>query len=153
MKDKKISENVFGNILLAIAVMLYFIILYFAQEKLSSNHLTIGMQIVSAIVLVLGIICLEIAYKKDSGKLTISAIEMLVLSGYTFSMEHVTQVNGIGMEKYVAISSCLFTVYYILKAIIIYTKERKEYLKSLSDIRDIVNIEPVKKEAEKRKEN
>ena len=34
---------------------------------------------------------------------------------------------------------------------IIYTIEKKKYLDSLSDIHEIVNNEPVKKEAKKRK--
>ena len=36
-----------------------------------------------------------------------------------------------------------------LKAIILYTKERREYLRSLSDIREIVDIKPEKREAKK----
>ena len=56
-------------------------------------------------------------------------------------------------EDYILITSYIFSLYYILKAIIIFTKEKREYLKSLSDIREIVDIKPIKKEAEKRKGN
>ena len=36
-------------------------------------------------------------------------------------------------------------------AIILYTIDKRNYLKSLSDIKDIVNNEPIKKEATKKK--
>ena len=52
---------------------------------------------------------------------------------------------------YLIASSISVATYYILKGIIIYTKEKKEYLNTLSDISEIVKEdEPIKKEAKKR---
>lgn len=153
MKNKKVSENVFINILLAVAIMLYFIIINFSYYKLEANIFILGLKILSTLVLCLGIIFLEISYNKDSGKLAINALEILVLAGYTLSIKHVVEVGNFKFENYILISSYAFSLYYLLKAIIIFTKERKEYLRSLSDIREIVDIKPIKKEAEKRKEN
>ena len=153
MKKREVSENVFINILIAVAVMLYFMLINFAYFSIENNIFILGLKILSTIVLILGIILLEVAYKKDSGKLAIHAIEVLVLAGYTLSIKHVVEVRNFVFENYILISSYVFSLYYLLKSIIIFTRERKEYLKSLSDIREIVDIKPTKKEAEKRKEN
>ena len=150
MKKQKISENVFENILIAVAIMLYFILINFSYYRLEENFLVIELKVLSAIVLILGIIFLEKAYHKDSGKIAINAIELLFLSGHTLSIMHVVEVNNFIFTDYILISSYIFSVYYLVKSIIIFTKERREYLKSLSDIREIVDIKPTKKDAEKR---
>lgn len=152
MKNGKISENVFTNILIAIAIMLYFIVINFSYFRLENEIFILGLKILSFVVLGLGIIFLEIAYKKDSGKIAINAIEILVLACFTISTKHIVEVKKMVFEDYILITSYIFSLYYILKAIIIFTKEKKEYLNSLSDIREIVDIKPIKKEAEKRKE-
>ena len=46
----------------------------------------------------------------------------------------------------------MFAIYYVLKSTVIYTRARMKYLKSLSDISEIVKDEPVVKEAKKRNE-
>ena len=153
MKNRKISEKVFTNILIAIAIMLYFIVINFSYFRLENDIFILGLKILSFIVLGIGIIFLEIAYKKDSGKIAINAIEILVLACFTISIKHIVEVKKIVFEDYILITSYIFSLYYILKAIIIFTKEKREYLRSLSDIREIVDIKPIKKEAEKRKGN
>ncbi len=152
-KEKKISDNVFANILIAVAIMIYFIMINFSYYRLEEDILIIELKILSTGVLILGIIFLEIAYRKGSGKIAMHAIELLVLSGYTLSIMHVVEVKNFVFNDYTLISSYVFSIYYIIKSIIIYTNERRNYLKNLSDIREIVDIKPTKKEAEKRKIN
>lgn len=150
MDQKKISKNVFVNLLIAIAIMLYFIVINFSYFNLKNDVFMLGIKILSFVVLGLGIIFIEVAYKKDSGKIAINGIEILVLSCFTLSLKHIVEIKSIIFEDYTLILSYIFSLYYITKAVIIFTKEKKEYLKSLSDIRDIVDIKPIKKEAEKR---
>ena len=96
---------------------------------------------------------LEKAYKKDSGKDAISAIELLFLSIHSLSIMHVVTVFKYDFRYYLLTSSYIFSAYYILKSIILYTKEKKQYLDSLSDISEIVKKdEPIKKEAKKKSE-
>ena len=151
MKNKrKISRNVYENILLAVAIMLYFIIINFSYYRLPETYLILGLKILSGLVLLLGIFFLENAYHKSSSKLSINAVEILILSGYTLSIVHVVQANKFVFENYILISSYVFSIYYLIKSIFVFTKERRTYLKSLSDIREIVDIKPTKKQAEKR---
>lgn len=65
---------------------------------------------------------------------------------------HVITLLKYEFQFYLLTSSYVIAIYYVLKAIILYTKGRKEYLEGLSDIPEIVKKEePVKKEAKKRK--
>lgn len=150
MNNKKISKKVFENILIAVAIMLYFIMINFAYYRVEQNILLVGLKVLSIIVLALGITILEISYRKENGELAINAVEILVLAVYTLSVAHIVEIQKFNFANYVIVSSYIFSIYYLFKAIVIFTKERRAYLKSLSDIKEIVSNEPTKKEAEKR---
>ena len=150
-KVKKVNEKVFENIIIAIPIMLYFIIINFTYYRIEETMLQIGLKILSMTILILSIVIFEIAYKKDSGKLAINGIEILVLASHTLSIMQVVEIAKIKFTTYILISSYVFVIYYILKAAILYTIDKRKYLKSLSDIKDIVNNEPIKKEATKKK--
>ena len=144
-------NTVFKTLMKAIGIMGYFIVLNFAYTRMNLERLTNDIEVFSGIFLVLGLVMLERAYKKENGKLAISGIELLVLSMHSLSINHVITFYQYDFRFYLLTSSYVFAIYYVLKSIIIYTKEKREYLKKLSDISEIVKEEPIKKEAKKRK--
>ena len=149
--NKEIRKKIFENIIIAIAMMIYFIIINFSYLRMSENILLDGIKIASLVILFLSIIIFEIAYKKDSGRIAINGIEVLVLAIHTLTIWTVINRFKIDFGKYILFSTYTFAIYYILKSIIIYTIEKRKYLDSLSDIHEIVSNEPIKKEAKKRK--
>ena len=86
--------------------------------------------------------------------MAITSVELLVMSLHSLSIMHVIKLYQYDFRLYLLTSSYIFSIYYILKSIIIYTKERREYMNSLSDISEIVKKdEPIKKETKKRNDN
>ena len=151
MKNK-ISKNVYENLLIEKIIMLYFIVINFLYYKLSKSIVLLILKILSMVILTICIIILEYAFRKDSGKHAISAIETLVVAAHTLSIAHVVQSNKFEFANYILVSSYIFSIYYLFKAIFIYTKEKRKYLNSLSDIKEIVSNEPIKKTAKKKGE-
>ena len=149
---KNISLNVYKNIIIAIAIMIYFIGINFIYYNSPRNSLLLLLKILSMVFLGVGIVFLEIAFRKDSGKRAINAIEILFIAAHTLSIAHVVEFQKFDFANYILVSSYIFSIYYLFKAVFIYTKEKREYLKSLSDIREIVTNDPVKKVATKRGE-
>lgn len=150
-KEKKINVSIFQNIIIAVIIVLYYILINLAYYRVEENILNLGLKIASMVVLILSIITFEIAYKKDRGKIAIYGIEILVVASHTLSIMHVIEKFKINFTTYILISSCTFGIYYILKVMIIYTLEKRKYLKNLSDIKEIVKNKPTKKEATKKK--
>lgn len=149
--NKLIRKKIFENLIIAIAMMIYFIIINFSYIRVDENLLLHGIKIASLVILFISIVTFEIAYNKDSGSIAINGIEVLVLAIHTLTIRIVVNKFKIDFDKYVLYSTYIFAIYYVLKSMIIYTIEKKKYLDSLSDIHEIVNNEPVKKEAKKRK--
>ena len=147
---KKIGKNLSR----ALCIIIYFIILFFAYTRMNLDRLAQDIQVFSGAFLVLGILALEKAYKKDSGEVAITGIELLALSIHSLSIMHMITLLKYDFKSYMLISSGIVVIYYVLKVIIIYTKDKKEYLKGLSYISKIVKEdEPIKKEAKKRNKN
>ena len=152
MKNNKVSFNVYKNILIAVVIMIYFIIINTLYYKLDKSLLLNILKALSIVILLFGLIILEIAYRKEKGNLGINAIEIIILAGHTLSIAHIVQLKKFEFANYILVSSYMFSIYFIFKSIIIYTKEKRDYLKSLSDIREIVVNDPVKKTATKKGE-
>ena len=149
--NEKYMKKIYLNILKAILIVFYFFVLNLASENISAEHLERGIQLCTMIFLFITIFIFEISYKKDDTKLAIEGIELLVLSFITLTIDHVITKYHFELKPYALVISYVYAIYFILKGIVIYTKGRKQYADSLSDIREIVKKEePAKKEATKK---
>ena len=149
--NEKYLKEIYLNILKSIIIVLYFLVLNLACEKVSAIYLERGIQIFTMIFLFIAIYIFEKAYKKDDDNLAIQGIEILILSAYTLTSRHITNKFNFEFKTYSLVASYIFAIYFILKCIIIYTKGRKEVAENYSDVREIVKKEePVKKEATKK---
>lgn len=148
--SQEILKKIFINLIIAIAIMGYFAILNYSYDKINQDNLVNIIEICSGVLLLICLILFEVSYKKDSGTLAITAIEFLVLTFHSLLIIHIITRYEYQFQFYILTSSYTIATYYVLKSIILYTKGRKEYLKGLSDISEIVKKEePVKKEAKK----
>ena len=73
-----------------------------------------------------------------------------LLATFTLLIRHMPKLFGCSTQTYVLIGSYLFAIYYMLKSAILYTREKQELLNRLSDIKEIVKEEPVKKVTRRR---
>lgn len=147
---KKITKD----IIIAVCLITYVLILALAFTRMSMDRLSKDIEIFSGVFLVLGLLGLEKAYKFDDGKIAITAIELLVMSFYSLSINHILALIKWDFNKYMFASAGVIGGYYLIKEILIFTKQRKNDLKNLSDISEIVKKDdPVKKEAKKRKKD
>lgn len=148
---QEIIKKVFKNLLAAILIMIYFVILNLAYGVMRQERLINDIKVFAIIYLVIGIFMFEKAYKNESGKYAVRGIELLILSFHSLSIMHVITLFEYNFMLYLLTSSYIFSIYYVLKSIVIYFKERRNYIKSLSDISEIIKKEePQKKEATKK---
>ena len=132
--------------------MLYFITLNFAYTRMNLERLIGDIEVFSGVFLVLGLLALEKAYREEKGSTAITSIELMALSMHSLSIMNVITMMKYDFRTYLLTSSYIIAIYYVFKAIVIYTMQRRKALKELSDISEIVKEdEPIKKEAKKRR--
>ena len=144
------KKKVFINLTVLIVFVLYFYLLNCIFSNVGKEKILEIYKYISTSLIFITILIFEIAYRKDSGIITIYGLETLFLSINT--LISITMISKFKMSfaQYINISCVCYLIYYILKFIINYTINRREYLHSLSDIKDIVSSNPMKKEAYKR---
>lgn len=149
--DKKTLKKVFINLLIAIAIMAYFCTLSIVYKQWLHNNIVDVVKVSTMVFLVIALVLIEIAYKKESKRVVIHSFEMLALAIHSLTTMYITKVNNFDFNNYILLSSYGFSIYYVLKTIFITTKARKDFVNGLSDISEIVKKEePKKKEASKK---
>lgn len=145
--DKKYINKIYSNILKAVIIVFYFLILKANYENMIGTLINV----LTMIFLFISIYLFERAYKKDDGSLALSGVEALILSTFMLTIEHNLKKFNLEAKNYFLIALFTFAIYFILKSIIIYTKARKEVAENYSDIREIIKKDkPQKKEASKK---
>ena len=145
------KKDLIINIITAIGIALFFLLLILAKQNIKENVFEVDFKVITMMLLGISLLIVEIAYKKDSNKLAVISIELLVLSCYVLSVPYFINLLNIEFNKYILYALSVIEVYFIFKIVIVYTIGRKNYVKSLSDIAEIVKEEePVKKEASKK---
>ena len=148
--NKSLLKDIITNLLYAILMSIYIICFNSQHETIAANILPYYINISSISFLVIAIVMLELAYRKDKTKMFVYGIEFIVLATFTILIQHMPKVIKCSIEQYTQIGLATFGAYYIIKIGILYTKHKQDELKSLSDIKEIVKEEPRKKEAKRK---
>lgn len=147
---KPIVKDIIINAIYLILVTIYFVCFNTQVITLEQTILIKYIDISSLVFLLIAIVMFEVGYRNKITKIFINGVEFLVLSIATLLIKHIPKTLGYTMEHYTEIVIYAFIAYYILKSVVIYTKLKHDELKRLSDIKEIVKEEPIKK-ATKRK--
>lgn len=147
-EKQKITRIALDNLINAISIMTYLIVLMLLPLiKKQMFSITIY-KTASMIILFLSIFIFEKAYKCDSGKLTISGIEVLILAIITLF----AQYGFLKMQyTFLQLAGVYYGVYYIIKTIVLSVKIKRNYRKTVSDISEIVKKESKDKKAKETK--
>ncbi len=145
-----ISQNVFINLIYITLITIYFIFFNIIKKYINPDIFLIYIKITSFVFLILTILIFEKAYKDDNDAIALNGLEFLVLSIFSLLILYIPRVFKISDTTYILSGLCLFIAYYVIKNILIYTRERKEELDKLSDIKEIVKDEPIKKETKRK---
>lgn len=151
---KKINDlvtgNVLNNLVYASMITIYFMFFNMYAVFTETEIFIQYIKIVSFIFLLFSIFIFEIAYKKDNDEISLNGIEFLVLSIFSLLIQYIPKLLKIDENTYMLAGTYVFLIYYGIKNIIIYTCERKKELDNLSDIKEIVKDEPIKKETKRK---
>jgi hypothetical protein len=132
-KMQKIHKIIFENIIYAIVILIYFILLNIGAITIDKEIYLTDLSVFSMISIGITIFVFEYAYKKDSGKYAIHGIELLVVSILTLLSKQIYTTYN---EKYInilTIISLLFAIYFVVKSTIIYVKRKKESINEKYD--------------------
>lgn len=143
--ENKLNKKLIENISMAIAIIVYFMSLIFGKERINATNYTNLLKTYTMCLGIFSIIIFEFSYKKESVKSMYTGIEVLILSIVTMFSIYICKVQELKYILYLALFAYEFSIYYLIKDILIYNKTKKEYLKTLTDIEEITKKEEPQK--------
>lgn len=145
-----LTQNIVINLTYAIITVIYFVFISTQYSKFSGINLNNYIHISSLFFLGISIVIMEISFKKSDELIFTNGIEFLAMAVFILLTQHMTKLFNYSIQVYTLAGANFIGIYYILKSAILYTKEQQIKLNNLSDIKEIVKDEPIKK-ASKRK--
>ena len=135
---EKISANTFQNIIFAIIVFVYLGALNMGMINIPTENYLMDLKVFSMLLLIITIITLEFAYKKDKTNLWLHSVELMMLAIFTLYLIYFYSMyyNTFGSIVFSFGIVCL--IYYAVKIFILKRKTIKDYNKKLIDIGEIV---------------
>lgn len=138
-QKRKLYSKIGLNILVACAITLYFIFVNLGFLHIEGEVLITDLKVFSLTLIAVSIIMFENAYSKDSGTLTLYGIEILITAIISLISIYVYIINKDIFMSYIIIASAVIIAYYIIKAIFMTIYAKKEYKKTISDVKEIID--------------
>ena len=145
-----LTQNIVINLTYAIITVIYFVFISTQYSKFSGVNLNNYIHISSLFFIGISIVIMEISFKKSDELIFTNGIEFLAMAVFILLTQHMTKLFNYSIQVYTLAGANFIGIYYILKSAVLYTKNQQDKLNSLSDIKEIVKDEPIKK-ASKRK--
>lgn len=145
-----LDKKILLNLTFALIAIIYLIFISIQYIKLEPLMLEKYLNASIMLFLVISIVMLEISYRKKDGYIFFNGLEFLTIAIFVLLAQHISKNLNCTLQVYTLTGANLFAIYYILKSAILYTKNQHEKLKNLSDIKDIVKDEPIKKESKRK---
>ena len=140
-----LTQNIVINLTYAIITVIYFVFISTQYSKFSGINLNNYIHISSLFFLGISIVIMEISFKKSDELIFANGIEFLAMAVFILLTQHMTKLFNYSIQVYTLAGANFIGIYYILKSAILYTKEQQNKLNNLSDIKEIVKDEPIKK--------
>ena len=141
--EKKANKNIFKNIIIAIIILAFCILKILGYMNIREDTFVVDLKVFSISILIFSIILFERSYKKIDLTLFAHGLEALFVAIVTLCEVYIYQLFIDKFVMVISIEALMISVYYIVKCVRIYGKTKKEYLRSLNDISEIVKEEKI----------
>ena len=111
--------------------------------NIREDTFVVDLKVFSISILIFSIILFERSYKKIDLTLFAHGLEALFVAIVTLCEVYIYQLFIDKFVMVISIEALMISVYYIVKCVRIYGKTKKEYLRSLNDISEIVKEEKI----------
>lgn len=137
-QKKSIIKETIINIGIAILMIIYLLIVIMGSKNIDPQTLEKDLKIMTLGILAVGIIVLEISYKKDKSKIALIGVETLVFGAANLCLIYIAKLHMDQLVRIINYISLVIAGYYIFKSIVLAITNISKFKKDNSDIKDIV---------------
>lgn len=137
-KKKKLFKKCRTNTIILIITLIYLVLLRIGEANIQTDTYITILKVLSIVLIIGTIIMLEISYKYNKNEIILHSIELLTISFFTLFLIPGYSLYYGNFYKLIVVGAVLSIVYYLLKCLIIVIRFKRNYNKSLTDIKSIV---------------
>lgn len=137
-EKKKIKRKTMTNIIILVILLVYLFAINIGENNLQTETFIMILKVLSIVFTLITIFLFEVSYKCNENEIILHSIEMLIITLFTMALISAYSLYYGSFYKVIYLAMIIFSVYYLLKDLIIIKKIKKNYYKSLSDIKTIV---------------
>lgn len=138
-EKRKIRKKTLKNILIGLAIIIYYIVIGAGFYNIEETTYIVDLKVFSLLMLAITIILFENAYNKDNDEKAIIGIEFLSISIITLILIYAYILYKDMFVIVIGICLSVTLIYYLIKSITIYVKEKIKWKKTISDVKKIVS--------------
>lgn len=134
-----IKTNIFHNLIAAVIILAYLAainVMYYSFEQDIFEHY---MKYFALGIIVVTVIDIELAYRKDSKKLGLIGVELLACGILSLYIPYIYLHTSAYLRNCVMVLPAALIVYYAFKSIVIFKQNQFKHQNNLSDVKDLLN--------------
>lgn len=138
---ENIKTNIFHNLIAAVIILAYLAainVMYYSFEQNVFEHY---MKYFALGIIVITVIDIELAYRKDSKKLALIGIELLACGILSLYIPYIYLHTTAYLRNCVMLLPVLLLVYYAFKSMVIFKQNQFKHQNNLSDVKDLLKYD------------
>lgn len=136
---ENIKTNIFHNLIVAAIILAYFAAINIFYYCFDSKMFLYYMKYFALGIIIVTVIDIELAYRKNSKKLWIIGLELLACGILSLYIPYIYVHTTAYLRNSVMILPAGLLMYYIFKSIVIFKQNQFKYINNLSDVKELLN--------------
>lgn len=137
IKDN-IKTNIFHTLIAAVIIIAYLVAINVMYYQLNSNAFELYMKYFALGIIVVTVIDIELAYRKDSKKLVLIGVELLICGILSLYIPYIYLHTTAYLRNSIMLLPAILLIYYAFKSFVIYKQNQFKYQNNLSDVKDLL---------------
>ena len=136
---ENIKTNIFHSLIAAAIILAYLAainLMYYSFEQKIFEHY---MKYFALGIIIITVIDIELAYRKDSKKLWLIGVELLACGILSLYIPYIYIHTTVYLRNCVMVLPAVLLIYYAFKSLIIFKQNQFKHRNNLSDVRDLLN--------------
>ena len=138
---ENIKTNIFHNLIAAVIILAYLAAINVIYYNFKQNDFEYYMKYFALGIIVVTVIDLELAYRKDSKKLWLIGVELLACGILSLYIPYIYLHTTAYLRNCVMLLPAVLLIYYAFKSMIIFKQNQFKHRNNLSDVKELLNDE------------
>lgn len=138
---ENIKTNIFHNLIAAVIILAYLAAINVIYYTFKQNDFEYYMKYFALGIIVVTVIDLELAYRKDSKKLWLIGVELLACGILSLYIPYIYLHTTTYLRNCVMLLPAVLLIYYVFKSMIIFKQNQFKHRNNLSDVKELLNDE------------